>query len=110
MARRKNVESDAKIGHNSNRTQDEKRKLGGFIAEIETLEANSRELASDRGNIYKAAKEQGFDTKALREVIRRRRMDKSKRDDFLAAVDAYMHALGDFVTTPLGQAGLPAHA
>jgi hypothetical protein len=39
-------------------------------------------------------------------VIRKRRMNKDKRAEFEAAVDAYMHAMGDFVTT-LGQAMAP---
>lgn len=110
MARKKRENggtTEAKIGHNSNLTADEKVKLTGFISEIERCDADAREIAADRGNIYKAAKEQGFDTKALREVIRKRRMEANKRADFEAAVNAYMVAMGDFVTTPLGQAMAP---
>src|SRR5260370_32778402 len=110
MARRKQ-DNGAKIGHNSHLNEQEKVKLSGYVSEIERLDADMRESKSDRGNIFKAAKEQGFDTKALREVIRKRRMERSKRDELDAAVDAYMHALGDFVSTPLGQAMQPqAHA
>jgi hypothetical protein len=43
-------------------------------------------------------------------VIQLRRMEKTKRDELDAAVDAYMHAMGDFVTTPLGQAAVPTGA
>lgn len=113
MGRRRNnseAENSVKIGHNSNLNQDEKVKLSGFISEIERLEADAREIASERGTIYKAAKEQGFDTKALKRVIQNRRMNKEKRDEFEAAVDAYHHALGDFVTTPLGAAAMPQQA
>jgi uncharacterized protein (UPF0335 family) len=102
-----NAEQGAKIGHNSNLNQDEKVKLSGFISEVERVDAEVRELTSERGTIYKSAKEAGFDTKALKHVVKMRRMEKSKRSEFEAAVDAYMIAMGDFVTTPLGQAGLP---
>lgn len=108
MARRKrdSDEGGAKIGHNSNLNQDEKIKLSGFISEIERVDAEVRELTSERGSIYKSAKEQGFDTKALKHIIKMRRMESAAREVFENAVDAYQHALGDFVTTPLGQAGL----
>lgn len=109
MGRRKNSGADegAKIGHNSNLNSDEKIKLSGYISEIERVDAEVRELTSERGTIYKSAKEAGFDTKALKHVIKMRRMEKTKRDEFEAAVDAYQHAMGDFITTPLGQAGMP---
>lgn len=108
MARKRNNGADdsPRIGSNSNLNQDEKIKLSGFISEIERVDADARETASERGTIYKAAKEQGFDTKALKHVIRMRRMEKNKRAEFETYVDAYTVALGDFVTTPLGQAGL----
>lgn len=64
-------------------------------------------MTSERGLIYKAAKEAGFDTKALKHTIKLRRMEAIKRDEFEAAVDAYTHAMGDFITTELGQAAVP---
>lgn len=101
------AEAGASIGHNSNLNDTEKLKLANFISEIERVDAEARELASERGTIYKAAKDQGFDNKALKQVIKLRRMEKSKRDEFENAVDSYMVAMGDFATTPLGQAGMP---
>lgn len=101
---------DVKIGHNSNLNENEKEKLAGFVSEIERVDAEVRELTSERGTIYKAAKDAGFDTKALKHVIKNRRMEASKRQEFEAAVDAYEHALGDFVSTPLGQAAMPQQA
>jgi uncharacterized protein (UPF0335 family) len=62
------------IGHNSNLTGDQREKLAGFVAEIERLDAEAREIASERGGIYKSAKEQGFDTKAIKAVIAARRV------------------------------------
>jgi uncharacterized protein (UPF0335 family) len=109
MGRRRNgAGAGAAIGHNSNINDAEKKKLGGYIQEIERVDAEVRELTSERGNIYKSAKEAGFDTKALKRVIVLRRMEKSKREEHEAAVDAYMVAMGDFASTPLGQAAMPA--
>jgi uncharacterized protein (UPF0335 family) len=105
----------ARIGHNSNMTAAQGEKFRGFVAEIERLEEEMRSLASDRGNIYKRAKSEGFDTKALREAIRLRRMNDEARNAFMNAVDAYLDALGMLADTPLGQAAMerdgvaPAH-
>lgn len=100
---------EPKIGHNSNLTDENKQKLAGYVEEIEKLEADARAINADRGNIYKAAKEAGFDTKALRHTVRMRRMEKTRRNEFEAACEAYAHALGDFVTTALGKAAAPKH-
>jgi hypothetical protein len=60
MGRRKNggaTDEGAKIGHNSNLNQDEKVKLSGFISEIERLDQQARDISSERGTLYKSAKE-----------------------------------------------------
>lgn len=95
-----------KIGHNSNLTADEKLKLGGFISEIERVEAQARVLATDKSELYKSAKEAGFDTKALRHVVKMRRMGATERQELENAIDSYAVALGDFITTDLGRAAV----
>ena len=104
---KKQAEPEAKIGHNANLNSDEKIKLSGFISEIERLNAEAKVISGDRSEIYKAAKEDGFDTKALRHVIKLRSRERYERDEFENAVDAYCEAMGDFITTPLGQAMQP---
>lgn len=94
----------ASIGHNSNITSEQRTKLSGIISEIEHFEEQKREISQQVAEILKAAKEQGFDTKAIREVIKQRRMEKEAREAFLNAVDSYKHALGDLNETPLGDA------
>lgn len=96
--------SDAKIGHNSNLSADEKLKLGGYVREVERLNEEIGVLTGDRSEIYKSAKDAGFDTAAIRQVIKNRKTELDKREAFEAAVDAYTVALGDFVTTGLGAA------
>lgn len=116
MGRKKNgaarADNTPKIGHNSNLTDQEKKKLAGAVDEIERIEAKVATLAGEKSEIYKALKEDGFDTKAVRHTIRMRKMEKSERNEFEAACEAYALALGDFATTALGQAMQPqgAHA
>lgn len=104
MAKAKNT--GASVGHNSNLNADEKLKLSGFISEIERWEAQKREISTDISELYTSAKDAGFDTKAVRHTIKMRRMKADERASFETAYDAYMHAMGDFITTELGKAGL----
>ena len=53
-----------------------------------------RERADDRKEIYLEAKSSGFDTKALRAVIARRRADAKKLAEHEAIVETYTNALG----------------
>ena len=104
MARRKQKDiEDVKIGHNSNLNDDERRLLAGFASEIERIQAEQKVLAHDLSEIYAAAGEKGFDTKAIRHVIKMRAMNADKRRELEAAIDAYQLAL------PFGEAiGAPA--
>lgn len=108
MGRRKQAESHvAMIGHNSALNADDKLRLSGFISEIERLEADAKLIATDKSEIYKSAKDKGFDTAAMRHTIKLRKMEREKRDTFENACDAYAHALGDFASTDLGRAMSP---
>jgi uncharacterized protein (UPF0335 family) len=53
-----------------------------------------RERAEDRKEIYLEAKSQGFDCKALRAVIARRRADAKKLAEHEIIVETYTNALG----------------
>jgi uncharacterized protein (UPF0335 family) len=99
---------EAKLGHNSNLNENEKLKLSGIISEVERLNATIADYNSQKSEIFKAAKEQGFDTKAVKHLIALRKMESSKRNDFENALAAYQHAMGDFVSTPLGAAMAPS--
>ncbi len=98
----------AKIGHNSNLNGDEKFRLDGYIKELEREEYNRSIINGNITSIYRDAERRGFDTKALRALIRLRKMKKEERDSHCVILDAYMHALGEFSNTPLGQA-MAAH-
>lgn len=77
--------------------------LRGIVERVERLQEEKDNIASDIQDIFLEAKKQGYDLKALREVIRLRRQDAQKRAEHEALVDSYKHALGMLADTPLGE-------
>lgn len=98
--------AEAKIGDNSNLTADETKKLKKYVAEIERVGAEIRELSSERAQIYKSAKEDGLDNRVLKETVKLRRMPAEQLNAHLNRVDAFLHALGMLADLPLGQAAM----
>lgn len=68
--------------------------LQQFMARIERLEEEKKQVLEDIRELYLEAKAQGFDTKALRQIVRIRKIDKAKLDEQEELVDLYKHALG----------------
>lgn len=89
-------------GHNSL----DRAKLKNLVERIESIEAERAELASDIKDVYAEAAGAGFDTKALRQIIKLRKQDKSERDERQALIDTYLYALGDLADLPLGRAAI----
>ena len=85
--------SDAGPGHNS-ATQFAREQLQALIERIERLEEEKAQTASDIRDIYAEGKSAGFDTKALRTIVRLRAMDADARREQEAILDTYKHALG----------------
>lgn len=111
MGRRRNkANPEPKIGQDGAAlTDDRKQQLQGYVSEIERHNSAKEAIQSDIGLCYNAAKDAGFDAKAIRHIVKTRKKSRLEREAFDAIVDVYMHALGDFVTTPLGQASRPQH-
>jgi uncharacterized protein (UPF0335 family) len=61
---------------------------------VERVEADIKELQSDRSDIYKEAGGNGFDVKALRTIVRMRKESAEDRAEREAILETYMHALG----------------
>lgn len=80
-----------------------KDQLRAFVARIEKLEEEKRAIADDIKDVFTEAKGNGYDTKALRAVIRLRKQDPDERAEQEAILQTYMDAIG-FDTTPLGAA------
>jgi uncharacterized protein (UPF0335 family) len=70
-------------------------RLRAFVQRIERLEEEKAALAADIREIYAEAKGDGFDTKVLRQVIRRRKQDKAEVQEQDALLELYLSALGE---------------
>lgn len=57
---------------------------------------------ADLREVYKEAKDAGFDTTILREIVREFRSEADVRSSRYALLDAYRGALGMLAGTPLG--------
>lgn len=68
--------------------------LQQFIARVERLEEEKKQVLEDIKELYMEAKAQGFDTKALKQIVRIRKIDKAKLDEQEEIIDLYKHALG----------------
>jgi uncharacterized protein (UPF0335 family) len=68
--------------------------LRAFIERIERLEEEKQTISDDIKEVYAEAKGTGFDTKAIRTIIRLRKKDANERQEEEAMLDLYMAALG----------------
>lgn len=68
--------------------------LRSFIERIERLEEEKAVLANDIKEVFSEAKMNGFDTPAMREILKLRKMDDNDRQEKEAILDLYMRALG----------------
>ncbi|MEO5323987.1 MAG: hypothetical protein ABS58_08755 [Mesorhizobium sp. SCN 65-20] len=68
--------------------------LRAFIERIERLEEEKKTIADDIKDVYAEAKGTGFDTKAIRTLIRLRKQDQNERAEEESILDLYKAALG----------------
>lgn len=69
--------------------------LKSIIERIERLEQEKTEIAEQIKEVYAESKGNGFDTKAIRKVIRLRKIDRAKRAEEDAILDLYLSAIGE---------------
>lgn len=70
-------------------------KLRQIVAKIERLEEEKKEVAGHIKDVYGEAKSMGYDTKALRAVVRFRKQDRQEREEQQSLLDTYLLALGE---------------
>lgn len=68
--------------------------LRAMVERIENMLAEKAEIAAHIRDLFAEAKSRGFDTKALRAVIKLRAMDADKRREQAAILQTYCAALG----------------
>jgi len=78
------------IGHNSIA----KDQLKSIIERVERLEEDKKAISDDIKDVYAEAKGNGYDTKALRAIVRYRKEDAQDRAEREAIFETYLAALG----------------
>ena len=69
-------------------------RLASLIDRIERLEEEKKGLANDIKEVFAEAKSAGFDVKAMKQILKIRKMDESDRQEQEFIVDSYRNALG----------------
>ena len=68
--------------------------LRQYIERIERLEEELDGIKGDRKDVYAEVKEVGYDAKAVRKIVRIRKMDPTQRQIDEAVEETYRAALG----------------
>lgn len=85
---------EAGIGHNSENATIATGQLRAFIERIERLEDEKSTIAGDIREVYAELKGVGFDSRAVRTLIRLRKKDQAERQEEMAILQLYAEALG----------------
>jgi uncharacterized protein (UPF0335 family) len=90
------------IGHNGS-----VERLKSFLERIERLREDKAVVHADEKDVFSEAKGEGFDTKALRAVLKIRSQDRAKRQEHEAIVALYLDAIGEDKGPLFAAAGVP---
>ena len=68
--------------------------MKSIIGRVEKLEEEKAGISADIRDVFAEAKGNGFDIKAIRTIIKMRKMDASEREEAETILDTYLNALG----------------
>jgi uncharacterized protein (UPF0335 family) len=68
-------------------------KIRAFVERIENIDTEIAELSEQKKEVFAEAKNDGFDVKILREIIKLRKQDQEERDERESLLDLYMRAM-----------------
>ncbi|TAE35014.1 MAG: DUF2312 domain-containing protein [Alphaproteobacteria bacterium] len=68
--------------------------LKTYIERLERLEEEKKDLASVIRDVFAEAKANGYDTKAMRQIMRLRKMEPQDREEQEHMLDLYKRVLG----------------
>ena len=71
-----------------------KEQIKSIVERVERIETELKGLQTGKSEIFQEAKSNGLDVKALRTIIRMRKMDSEERLLQDAILETYMQALG----------------
>lgn len=84
-------------GEEQSSTNVAKDQLRSIIERIENVEEEMKACSDDRKEIYSEAKGNGYEVKAIRRIVRLRKLDgpqKAAADEVDSIFETYMNALG----------------
>ena len=96
---------DATAGDNSSGMIDGEA-LRRYVSRCVALMEQRAEISADMAEVYEEAKEAGFVTKQLRQLVKEQMMEPLTLESHLEAMDALRHALGGLAEMPLGAAAV----
>jgi uncharacterized protein (UPF0335 family) len=67
--------------------------LKSIVQRVERLESEISDLNADKSEIYKEARAKGFDVKAIKKVVSKRKVDEHKREEDDLVFDTYWDAV-----------------
>lgn len=70
------------------------RRLLGFIERIERLEEEKKSVQDDIRDVFAQARAEGWEIKAIREVLKLRKLDSAERDERDFLVEEYRKLAG----------------
>lgn len=99
MAKKKTDDADDLIGSPDIKGGDNSQtvaagQLRALIERVERLADEKKTLAEDMKEVFAEAKGGGFDVKAMRTILKLRKMDQAQREEDEAMVELYKAALG----------------
>ncbi|MBR0855458.1 DUF2312 domain-containing protein [Bradyrhizobium liaoningense] len=71
-----------------------KDQLKSIVERIERLEEEKKAVSDDIRDVYSEAKGNGYDVKALKAIVRLRKLDPSERAEAETILETYLQALG----------------
>ena len=80
--------------------------LRSYVDRVELLHDQRDGVTESIREVYREAKDAGFDTTTLREIVRERRMEPEARHSRYALLASYRDVLGMLADTPLGDAAI----
>jgi len=88
---------DAQASSSPRSDHNVKQQLQSIVERIERLEEEKKSIGDEIKDVYAEAKGNGFEVKALRRIVRIRRMDQSQKaahDEVESITELYMQSLG----------------
>jgi uncharacterized protein (UPF0335 family) len=88
------IKTQTEMGHNSTGADNVVgAELLAFIERIERIEAERKDLAGDKSEVFQEAKGRGFDVPVMKDIIKQRAKDPSERSEFETVLDLYQTAI-----------------